>query len=31
VYFDWGQHRTLPVPTDFRERLERIEGRRLAP
>jgi acyl-CoA thioester hydrolase len=31
VYFDWGQHRTLPVPADFRERLERLEGRRLTP
>ena len=31
VYFDWGQHRTLPVPPDFRERLERLEGRRLGP
>jgi acyl-CoA thioester hydrolase len=31
VYFDWGQHRTLPVPADFRERLERLEGRRLGP
>jgi acyl-CoA thioester hydrolase len=31
VYFDWREHRTLPVPPEFRERLERLEGRRLGP
>jgi acyl-CoA thioester hydrolase len=31
VYYDYREHRTLPVPPAFRERLERLEGRRLGP
>jgi acyl-CoA thioester hydrolase len=30
VYYDYQQQRTIPVPHDFRERLERIEGRALS-
>lgn len=30
VYYDYQQQRTLPVPPEYRERLERLEGRRLS-
>jgi acyl-CoA thioester hydrolase len=29
VYYDYREQKTLPVPQGFRERLERLEGRRI--
>jgi acyl-CoA thioesterase FadM len=29
VYYDYARQQTLPVAQEFRERLERLEGRRL--
>jgi acyl-CoA thioester hydrolase len=31
VYYDYREHRTLPVPQGFRDLLERLEGRRIGP
>jgi acyl-CoA thioesterase FadM len=30
VYYDYRQEKTLPIPDDFRNRIENLEGRKLS-